>query len=234
MDQRRGLQSTRWTLVLRAGGARTPESRAALEELCALYRPPLLAFARHLTRDAEQAEDLVQSFLLDFVEKDMVARAREDRGSFRALLRASLRNHLLTRRKADGAQKRGGGVMHVDADDVPLRDGRSADVLFDGLCARALVDRVLVRLGEEEARAGRGARHEALRGRLGDGAADAPPLRETAALLGMNEGAVKVALDRLRKRYAARLRAEVAETVSRPEDVEAELRDLLAALRPPD
>jgi RNA polymerase sigma-70 factor (ECF subfamily) len=227
---RRGLfDQTRWSLVKRAGGEPTKESRKALGELCRTYRAPLLAFARSLERDPERAEDLVQGFFAGLVERDVVGAADETRGCFRTFLRVALRNHARNVYRARTAEKRDGNACFVDADlDALASAAPSHDRLYDKLWAQAMLDRVLAQLGDEEARAGRGERFEALRDRLTDDDA-AEPQSVTAAKLGINEGNLRAVLSRLRGRHRALVRAEVAETVSRPEDVDAELRNLAAA-----
>jgi RNA polymerase sigma factor (sigma-70 family) len=226
---RRGFAETRWSLVLRASGEPTAVSREALAELCRAYRAPLRAFARRLEADPDRAEDLVQGFFARLVEGDILGAADRTRGRFRAFLRAALRNHAINAHDAETAQKRGGGARFVDADlDDLASQAPSHDRLYDRLWARSLLDRALARLGDEQARAGKGALLEALRERLA-GDDNGTTLREAAARFGMSEGAVKVALFRLRRRLADLVRAEVAETVARPEDVDAELRELRAA-----
>lgn len=234
MATMRGFQNTRWSLVLRAAGEPGEASRAALDELCRAYRAPLLDFARYLVGDPERAEDLVHGFFAGQIEKlalgksNVVSSADPARGRFRAYLRSALRNYAHNVRKADTSASQGGGAPRADIDpgDLPSHTPL-ADRLFDQAWARALLDRALSRLAEEHARAGKGALFEALRDRLTED--EGPPLREVAARLGTSEGAVKVALHRLRVRYGDVLRAEVAETVARPGDVDAELRHLLSS-----
>jgi RNA polymerase sigma-70 factor (ECF subfamily) len=232
MDERRhGFQETRWSLVLRASGDPTEASRSALELLCRAYRAPLQAFARRIEADPSRAEDLVQDFLAHLMEPGALSAADPARGRFRTFLRSALRYHAINAHHARTAQKRGGGARFVDADPDQLAGSTpSLDRLYDRLWAQAVLDRALARLHDEQAQAGKGAMLDALRDRL-EGDAGETPLRETAARLGMSEGAVKVALFRLRKRFADQVRAEVAETVAQPEDVEAELHELLEALR---
>lgn len=227
---RRGFQETRWSLVLRAGGESTKASREALAELCRAYRAPLLAFARRFEADPDRADDLVQGFFVHLVERNVLHAADPTRGRFRTFLRTSLRHYAINAHHAEAAQKRDGRARFVDVDPDELASGGpSHERLYDRLWARAVLDRALARLGEEQGRSGKGALLEALRERLAGGD-DGATLREAAAGLGMSEGAVKVALFRLRRRFADLVRAEVAETVARPEDVEAELRELRSAL----
>lgn len=230
-EAKRGFEETRWSVVLRAGGAPTEASRSAFAELCRAYRAPLSAFARRLEPDPDRAEDLVQDFFTRLLERDVLAAADPARGRFRSFLRSALRHHAMNAHDAEHAKKRGGGASFVEADlECLVSATPSADRLFDRIWAQALLDRALGRLESEQARAGKGALLEALRDRIA-GDDDGTTLREAAAKLGMSEGAVKVALFRLRRRFFDLARAEVAETVARPEDVDAELRDVLAALR---
>jgi RNA polymerase sigma factor (sigma-70 family) len=210
--------------VQRAAGGDPVE----LNELCRRYRGPLLAEALQLTHDPQRAEDLVQGFLERFVAKRVVAAADETRGSFRAFLRTSLRNYAYNVRHTEKAKKNGGGMIFVDVDDAALADPLTSDRRFRRHWARALLDRALARLRDEEIGAGRGACFEALRNRIA-GDDDAAPLRTIAAALGTSEGTLKVKLHRLRFRHVAVLRAEVADTVERIEDVDGELYELLEA-----
>lgn len=237
---RRGFLSTRWSLVLRVRGKPTPASRAALAELCAAYRAPLLTFARRLEADPQRAEDILQGFLANVVEQftqekpSVFSSADPARGRFRSYLCRALRNHAYNARDTATSQKAGGRARRIDADpDELASDDPGVDSMFDRAWARVLTDRAMARLAAGEVKAGRGALFELLRGRLG-GDEEGAPLREVGDRLGVAEGTVKRALHDLRKRYGKALRAEVAETVARPEDVDAELRHLLSSFRDGD
>lgn len=229
----RGFKTTNWSRVLRARGEATEDVRKALEELYRAYHAPLLAFARRLEADPDRAEDLVQGFFARLVhDRRLFDAADPKRGRFRTFLRAALRHHAINAHDAATAQKRGGGAQFIDADlDAFVSPDPAADALYDRLWARALLDRALARLAEEQARSGKEALFSALRGRLPNSDDDTRPLAAAAAALRMSVGAVKVALLRLRRRFAELVREEVAETVERPEDVDAELRELREAWR---
>lgn len=227
---RRGFPETRWSLVLRAGGESTPATRRAMDELCRAYEAPLRQLACCLRRDPDGVDDLLQGFFLHLVEGKRLGSADSTRGQFRKFLQTALRNYANNVHDAETAQKRGGRARFVDADPDELSSkAPTPDELFDQKWADTVIKRVLERLGDEQARIGKGALFEALRERLADD--DGAPLRDVAAALGMSESAVKVALHRLRRHFAELMRAEVAETVARPEDVDAELRDLCASRR---
>jgi RNA polymerase sigma factor (sigma-70 family) len=218
-------------LVLRAGGASTSASRAALSELCSIYRAPLCTYARRFMKDPECAEDMVQDFLARLVERDVLSTADPTRGRFRAFLKASIKHHMINMMEAERAQKRGGGASFVDAANVEVESGGdSPEQLYDRQCAWALVNRAFTRLREDQEKKGHGAVFEALRHRLvGDD--DGETLRDEAQRLGIDSVTIRVKLSRLRKYFGELVREEVGQTVARPEDVEDELRDLLTALR---
>lgn len=230
------VTETKWSQVLRAFGEPSRDSRDAMEWLCTKYRGPLLAFARSIETDPTRADDLLQEFFASLIEAaaglrpNGFASVSKDRGRFRSFLRSAFHNYVRNARKLDLRVKVGGRAEHVDVDchevecDAPLPDR-----LYDRAWGQTLLDRALARLEEEQRRAGKGARFEALRERLTDNDGDA--LREVAERLGMKENAVKQSLHQLRIRYGAILRAEVCETVARPEDVDAELADLREAWR---
>jgi DNA-directed RNA polymerase specialized sigma24 family protein len=232
---RRGFPDTRWSLVLRAAGEPTDASRRALDELFRDYRAPLLAAAgRLLARwgpgsDGDRAEDLVHGFVeAHLVDQSLLRKADPARGRFRTLLNTALHNYWRNDLNARKAWKNGGRARFEDAEAVELPSGAlSTDRLYDRAWAQALLDRALARLGAS-IRPGKDALFEALRDRiaLND---DDTTLGDIAASLGMTDNAVKVALFRLRERFYELVRREVADTLERAEDVDAELRDLHAA-----
>jgi RNA polymerase sigma-70 factor (ECF subfamily) len=225
--------STRWSLVLRAQGG----EGEALEALCRGYWYPLYAFVRRRGHDAEASRDLTQEFFARLLEKRVLDGFDRARGRFRTFLLAALTHFLANQRDRDRAEKRGGGVAPLSLDfpsgeDRYLHEPRSdldPERLYERRFALAVIERAMARLRDESARAGQGARLERLKGFLAGG--DEGGYAALAAELGMTEGAVKVAVHRLRRRHRELLRAEVADLVDDPAAVDEELDALLGALR---
>ena len=229
--------TTRWTVVLHAGRKSSPQSDRALGELCQTYWYPLYAYVRRKGKMKEDAEDLVQAFFAKFLERNYLEGLSAERGKFRAFLLASLKHFLANEWDKSQRQKRGGGVTHLSLDwqsadarfhlDPP--DPSSPDKSFDREWALALLERVIARLHDECVATGKGKLFEQSRGYLMVGE-DAIPYVEAALSLGLDEGAVRVAVHRLRKRYRELLRDEIAQTLDDPAQVTEELRSLQAAL----
>ncbi|MBM3844752.1 MAG: sigma-70 family RNA polymerase sigma factor [Verrucomicrobia bacterium] len=229
--------TTRWTLVLTAGRRSSAESDRALGELCQTYWYPLYAYVRRHGRTKEDAEDMVQAFFARFLEKNYLEGLSAERGKFRAFLLASLKHFLANEWDKLQRQKRGGGIAHLSLDWTGAderfhpdpSDSSSPDKAFDREWALALLERVIVRLRDECAVAGKTALFEQSKGYLMIGGA-AIPYPEAAKALGVDEGAVRVAVHRLRKRYRELLRDEIAQTLDDPGQVAEELRSLQAVL----
>lgn len=222
---------TRWSAVL-AVGPDDARGRAALTWLCERYWEPLRRHARRRGCGEDEAQDLVQGFFARLLERRDLA-ADPARGRFRAYLLGALNHHLAHERERARTLKRGGD-RHQVALDAATEPAAAAppDHDFDREWASALLARVLDRL-EREHDGPLAARFAALRPFLVANG-DAGAYAATGARLGLGEGAVKVAVHRLRARYRDLLRAEVAETLADPGDVravDAEIADLLAALR---
>lgn len=233
--------TTRWSLVARAGAWRAdadapPEVRAALGELVEAYWPPLYAFARARGATADDAADLVQGFFARVVEKGGLA-PRERRARFRAFLVAAFQHFCANEREAAAAAKRGGdrGALSIDElarlEDTRWhpRDGESPERVYERRYAHRVLERVLAGLREEQRTLGKERQLAALEPHL-TGDDDAEALASLARELDTTEGALKVALHRLRRRYGELLRAEIARTLDDPAEVDDELHDLLAAL----
>src|SRR5687768_5132651 len=229
--------TTRWSLVVRAGDEKTTASRAALETLCAQYWYPLYAYVRRRGHDADAAADLTQGFFAAFLASDGVAGARQDRGRFRSYLLASLSHFISNQRDKANALKRGGGKtpIPIDTAGAETRYGLepahevTPERLFDRRWALTLLEGVLGQLRAEYAKRGRGPLFDRLKPFLtGDG--ERGMQGKAAADLGLSEGAVKVAVHRMRARYRDLIRRHIADTVADPEQVDEELRDLFAAL----
>jgi RNA polymerase sigma factor (sigma-70 family) len=236
LPEARAFASTRWSVVLAAGGS-TPAARDALAILCRLYWYPLYAFVRREGKSADDALDLTQEFFARLIEKEWLDGVSPERGRFRSWLLAAMK-HFLAKEWRDAQRlKRGGGVTLVpldpgDAEEryahEPAADLLTADQIYDRRWALDVLDRGMVRLKTECEAAGKAAHFEALKFCL---TGEKVALSDVAARLGSTEGAVKVAVHRLRERYRELIRAEIAETVDGPEKVEAELQELQAALR---
>lgn len=224
----RDFATTRWSVVVAAGGPTGPDARAALETLCATYWYPLYAYARRRALDRHAAEDLTQSFFARLLERGSVSSADPQRGRFRAFLLTAFQRHAANEWEKEKAQKRGGGerILSLDFEQGETRfaseptHGLTPEREFERRFALALLARVLdgVRVERPD--------DADLLPYVG-GAGDARPYAEIAAARGVSEGAVKVAVHRLRARYRERLRAEIRETVATEADVDDEIRHLL-------
>ena len=233
------FRTTHWSLVATARAAETPAVRAALDALCQAYWVPLYAFARRSGYDVHTAQDLVQGFLAEALEKGTFGEADPDRGRFRTFLLAAFRHHAGHERERAAAQKRGGDrvLLSLDFDDGERRyalepaGGLGAEAIYERRWALTLLDRALERLaaGQRSGTAERAERFEALRPFLGGGRG--LPYREVGLRLGMSETAVKVAVHRLRAKFRDCLRGEIADTVSDPELVDDEIARLMEAVR---
>jgi RNA polymerase sigma factor (sigma-70 family) len=228
--------TTHWTVVLAAGRRATPQADRALEELCRTYWYPLYAYVRRRGHTKEDAEDLTQAFFARFLERNYLEGVSAERGRFRAFLLASLKHFLANERDKARRQKRGGQEAHLSLDwqtadtrfQLAATAEPSPDQAFDREWAVALLARVIERLRGECEAAGRGKQFTELKTFLtaGRGA-----LSHAAAgkALGLDEGAVRVAVHRLRKRYRQLLRDEIAQTLADPAQVDEEMRTLFGA-----
>ena len=228
--------TTHWTVVLAAVRPSTPQADHALEELCRSYWYPLYAYVRRQGHSKEDAEDLTQSFFARFLERNYLDGLSSEKGRFRAFLLAALKHFLANEWDKSQRQKRGGGVapLSLDWQDADTRyqidpaDQLSPDKLYDRAWATTLLEQVIARLREECGTEGKGKVFEQLKPFLTMGKSDIP-YAQAAASLDLNEGAVRVAVHRLRKRYRELLREEIAQTLTEPADIEEELRALFQA-----
>jgi RNA polymerase sigma-70 factor (ECF subfamily) len=229
--------TTSWSLVVAAGETSEPGANEALEALCRAYWRPVYAYLRRHGARADEAGDLTQGFFTGVIEKRWLKHARRERGRFRTFLLTSVRNYAADERERASALKRGGGraAIPLDAADAERSyalepvDAETPATIFERKWARELIDRCLLRL-EHESRPADPQRFDRLRPLLtGD---SAERYRALAEELGAGESALRVAVHRLRRRFGEILREEVAATVGDPAEVEAELRHLLAVLRP--
>jgi DNA-directed RNA polymerase specialized sigma24 family protein len=231
------FDSTDWGLIASARGDDPSPARRALAELCTAYWYPLYSYIRRKGYSADDAQDLTQGFFASLLARDFLRKVEPEKGRFRWFLLASCQNFLANERDHEQAVKRGGRIALVPIG-IGEAEGRYAHELsnrstperiFQRNWAITVLNRVLDRLGEEMADAGKGELFGHLAPTLlGDGSA--LPYAEVARTLAMSEDAVKAAAYRLRGRYRELLRREVARTVDGPEAVDDEIRDLFLSL----
>ena len=231
----RRFPTTQWNLVRVAGGGFSPESREALAALCRTYWYPLYAYVRRQGYPPEEAQDLTQGFFTRLLEKRYLRDYQRERGRFRSFLLASLKHFLSNQRDWDRAQKRGGGspvsleeLIQAGEQRYSLepRCNLTPERIFERQWAATILDRVLLRLREQSEQC------ECLMPFLiaGD---DRTPYRQLAIDLGTTEGALKVSIHRLRRRFREMLRDEISHTVSDPAEVQEEIRYLMSVVAAP-
>jgi len=235
LPQRAEFVTTQWSVVLRVGAASPEERAAALEALCRTYWYPLYVFVRREGHTPEAAQDLTQEFFARLLQGDALQLADPAKGRFRSYLLMLLKRMMVGEWRRENRQKRGGGaeVISLDAQAAENRyqlepaDAVTPEVLFERRWAETVLERVLTRLESEYRQHAMG--WENLQPYLVEDKGSAP-FAAAAARLGVTESALKSAVYRLRCRYGELFRAEIAQTVSEPGEVESEIRHLLAAL----
>jgi RNA polymerase sigma factor (sigma-70 family) len=227
--------TTRWTLVVAAGDPHRKEARSALVYLCENYWYPLYAYLRRRGYPAHRAQDFTQEFFIRVLEGRYLDRADPEKGRFRSFILTSLKFFVADEEDRDRAQKRGGGT--VEPLEFPSGEQRyqrepahdeTPERIFERRWALTVLDRVVEKLREEFVQHGRPEHFERLKVFL-LGQSDAP-YATLAGEMNTSEGALKVAIHRLRKRYRELFRQEIADTVADPAEVESELRFLAAVL----
>ena len=229
--------TTQWSVVLKAGQSDTTQARDALAKLCQTYWYPLYAYVRRRGHSVHDAQDLTQAFFAQLLERHWVGDAKQERGRFRTFLLTAMSRFLSDEWDKLRAQKRGGGVplLPLQLDDGETRygnepaDAGTPEQYFERRWALTLLETVLQRLRGEYEHEGKAALFATLHSTL-VGDRESQPYAKLAASLEMQEGAVKVAVHRLRKRYRQLLREEIAETMAESEDIDEELRHLFAVL----
>ena len=230
------FDTTRWTLVLRAGSD-DPVSQTALADLCRAYWLPLYVYVRRHGYSTHDAEDLTQGFFADLLSRGAVKHADRTRGRFRTFLLASLTNYLRNAHDHVQAARRGGDVEKLsintlEASEVLAQIGDgclSPDQAFDRSWTIALLDHAMHKLRAEQERIGKGRWFERVWPHL-QTRADAGIQDALATEFGLTRNAVAVAMHRLSSRYRELVRAEIAETVGNLEELRQEQRELLGSL----
>jgi RNA polymerase sigma-70 factor (ECF subfamily) len=221
--------------VVSAGAPDRKKARSALVSLCDGYWYPLYAYLRRRGYPADQAQDLTQDFFVRVLEGRYLDRADPGKGRFRSFLLTSLKFFVADEEDRQRARKRGGGaVLPLEFSTGEERYQRepghdeTPERIFERRWAVSVLDRAVERLRNEFLHHGRPEHFERLKVFL-LGRSDAP-YATLAGEMDTSEGALKVAIHRLRKRYRELLRLEIADTVADPAEVESELRFLAAVL----
>jgi RNA polymerase sigma factor (sigma-70 family) len=232
----RAFPPTRWSVVLAARQPHSPESAAALEAICRAYWYPLYAYARRAGQSPPDAQDMTQEFFCRLIERRWLEAADREKGKLRTFLMVALKRFMSKEWRRASAARRGGGQPAVPLDTVFAEsryaaDGHSLapDEIFDQQWALTLLDLTVKRLQNEFAAAGKPGDFDILKGCLmaERGSID---YAAVAQGLGVTEGAARVAVHRLRKRFRELYRKEISQTLAEGADLEAEMRHLAAAL----
>jgi DNA-directed RNA polymerase specialized sigma24 family protein len=233
----RQFAATRWSVVLAAGRRSSPDSRQALESLCHTYWYPLYVYVRRRVPNVHEAQDLTQAFFASLLERNALEAADRERGRFRSFLLTAFKHFLSDEWDKMRAQKRGGGRRSIS---LELKSGESRfalepvhelspERLYEKQWALTFLDHVLSRLEEEFSAKRKEKQFQAIKPFLAG--ETGPESYEIAArAMGVSEAAAKVAAHRARRRYREILRAEIAETVAGPQEIDDEIRQLRAAL----
>jgi len=232
----RVFPNTRWSVVLAARQRSSPESAAALDAICQTYWYPLYAYVRRCGQSPHDAQDLTQEFFHRLLEKRWLDAADREKGKLRSFLIVALKKFMSNEWDRASAQRRGGGRTHAPID-TAFAESRFAtdtqalapDETFDRQWALTLIGLTTARLRAEFTTAGKPGDYDTLKNCLlaDRGAID---YAAVAGQLGVNEGAARVAVHRLRKRFREIYREEIAQTLAEGADLDAELRHLAAAL----
>ena len=227
------FETTHWSVVLKAGQG----AEEALLKLCRIYWPPLYCYARRRGHPIHEAQDLTQGFFQHILEKRGFTSVAPWKGRFRSFLLVSLRHFLDNEWHKQRALKRGGQKPFISWDDLSPRDREALEPcdqltperLFDRRWALTLLERVMNQLRKECLAARKGELFETLKDYLTSDTAG-KSYQQLATELAMSEGAVKVSIHRLRRRFGELVREQIERTVANPKEVDDELRELFAAL----
>ncbi len=225
--------TTHWSLVLKAGQG----AEEALVKLCQVYWPPLYTYTRRRGHAVHEAQDLTQAFFAHLLENRGLAGVAPSKGRFRSFLMVSLKHFLDNEWQKSHTLKRGGQQVFISWDELTAEDRESLEPsdhltperIFDRRWALMLLERVMDQLRKECTTARQGELFEKLKDYL-TGDHPGKSYQEIARELTMSEGAVKVTVHRLRRRFGELLRQQIERTVASPDEIDDEIRQLFAAL----
>jgi len=231
------FRTTSWSVVLAAADVQEGGAEEALAKLCEAYYRPLFSFIRRQGYSPENSEDLIQGFFAKLLEKNYLENADRKKGKFRTFLLSALSHYLSNEAKAAHRQKRGRGYKFISFDAGEAEafhqhesgDHLTPGKMFERQWALSVLKNGMDALREEYERAGKRALYEGLQPYLTE-PGEAPAQAELASRLDLSHGAVRVQVHRMKRRFGELVRAEIAETVADPGDVNEEVRAFLRAL----
>ena len=230
------FMTTRWTMILQAGGEGDQRAKA-MEQFCSAYWYPVYAFIRRQGNEPEDAQDLTQGFFAKLLQKEWLSRVERREARFSTWLLTLVKSHLIKEHERDTAQKRGGTSVPMSIELAQAEQwfgaepatNESPERLFERRWALLVLDAALTHLREECHAEGKGRLFDHLSPFL----SREPELGEYAAVceaLRMRENAVAVAVHRLRQRYRQTVRSEVAAGLVDASRLDEELQHLADSL----
>jgi DNA-directed RNA polymerase specialized sigma24 family protein len=204
----------------------------------------VLAFIHFAERNDDAARDLTQEFFARLLARHGLDTVQPGRGRFRSFVLGAVKHFLADQHDRAQAAKRGGGQALVSIEagagtnttaelQIPDPAGPVPDTVFDRQWAVTLVERALDVLAGELASAGKGEQFDTLKPWL-LGEVESLSQADAARQLGLTEGAAKVAVHRLRKRFRELVKAEIVQTMDDAAQVQDELRYLVEVLAQPE
>ena len=236
-SKRRVFATTHWSVVLATRDTEPDRARQALEQLCGTYWYPVYACVRRHGKNHDDAEDLTQGFFERLLSREAFQHLEPTKGRVRAFLRVALERYLQETHQGHHRQKRAGGKYHIHLDGLSCEaryryepvEHCTPEQLFERRWAVTLLDNALQRLKSETTAAGNATLFDQLKSAM-MGDRSGRSYDEIGQSLGMSAGAVRLAVLRLRRRFARLCREEVAHTVDDPAEIEDELNHLLRVL----
>jgi RNA polymerase sigma factor (sigma-70 family) len=216
---------TIWSTIYKAKGERQEDPQAALDRVLRRYRKPILLHIQaSLTGDnrtPERAEDLTQEFLQQCLERKFLKDVQQEKGRFRAYIKACITNFLRDVHDRESAQKRNCGHIPCSLDETdteghrlvePAAPSDAPESILDRQWALMVLEQALEALRMDCVKSRKSELFEALKGHLDQGA-NPETAAEVGAKLNMSEAAVHTAMNRLRKRLGQYIILEVRETM---------------------
>ena len=236
-DNPKHFVTTHWSLVLKATKDNTEIRLEALDELCRTYWRPLYFFALRKGKRAHDAQDLVQGFFLNMIQKEFLSSADKEKGKFRTFLIVAFKRYMANQYDKETAKKRGGNAQHLSLDfetadqlyDQLNDPSQSPEKIYDRTWAMSVLNKVMELLSKDYAKRGKAALYEFLRSTL-PGQTPTMKYEEAADKFGISNNTVKSEVHRLRMRFGQTMRELIANTVNEPSDIDQEMRYLMEAL----